>query len=122
MNNMKKYNELNFIDFCSGIGAGRLGLESAGFVCLAHSEINSDADKTYKQFFNDNNNLGDLTMISPDKLPDCSLYIAGFPCQTFSIVGKRAGFNDERGQIIYYLSNFLKTKKTPYFIFENVKG
>jgi len=118
----KKFRNLKFIDFCSGIGAGRLGLELSGMTCVAHSEINNDADCTYKLFYNDNRNLGDLTQITPDKIPECDVLIAGFPCQTFSIVGKRAGFEDERGQIIYYLKNILKQKNIPYFIFENVKG
>lgn len=113
---------LTFIDFCSGIGAGRLGLEMLGLKCLAHSEINNNSDDTYKKFFADNNNLGDLTNLSYDKIPSSDILIAGFPCQTFSIVGKRTGFEDERGQIIYYLSDILKNKKIPYFIFENVKG
>lgn len=121
---LKKKNHCNlkFIDFCSGIGAGRLGLESLGMTCVAHSEINPDSDYTYKIFFNDDRNLGDLTQISFDNIPQSDILIAGFPCQTFSIVGKRAGFEDERGQIIYYLRNILKQKNIPYFIFENVKG
>ncbi|MCM1265389.1 MAG: DNA (cytosine-5-)-methyltransferase, partial [Candidatus Gastranaerophilales bacterium] len=113
---------LTFIDFCSGIGAGRLGLESLGFRCLAHSEINQDSDNTYKIFYNDENNLGDLTTIGYNSIPNTEILIAGFPCQTFSIVGKRAGFEDERGQIIYHLAKILKAKNIPYFIFENVKG
>ncbi|MFQ6703536.1 MAG: DNA (cytosine-5-)-methyltransferase, partial [Alphaproteobacteria bacterium] len=114
--------KIKFIDFCSGIGAGRLGLEQAGMTCIAHSEINADADFTYNRFFNDKNNLGDLTQIVPEQLPDFDLMIAGFPCQTFSIVGQRRGFADDRGQIIYFLANILRAKKVPYFILENVKG
>ena len=83
---------MTFIDFCSGIGAGRLGLEKLGLRCLAHSEINAEVDSTYKIFFNDKNNLGDLTAIPYEKVPIADILIAGFPCQTFSIVGKRAGF------------------------------
>ncbi len=113
---------MTFIDFCSGIGAGRLGLEKLGLRCLAHSEINAEVDSTYKIFFNDKNNLGDLTAIPYEKVPIADILIAGFPCQTFSIVGKRAGFNDIRGQIIYHLADILKFKNIPYFIFENVKG
>ena len=116
------HKKFNFIDFCSGIGAGRLGLEEVGFQCLAHSEINSDSEYTYETLYNDTNNLGDLTKVHVKDIPECDLLIAGFPCQTFSIVGKRAGFKDERGQIIYYLSKILKKKDIPYFIFENVKG
>lgn len=113
---------MDFMDFCSGIGAGRLGLEMSGMNCVAHSEINQDSDDVYFSFFNDNNNFGDLTKIVPEELPDFDVMIAGFPCQTFSIVGQRKGFSDERGQIIYYLSNILKQKNVPYFILENVKG
>lgn len=113
---------LTFMDFCSGIGAGRLGLEQAGMQCVAHSEIDSNADFTYQLFFDDKSNLGDLTQLKPNQLPNFDVMLAGFPCQTFSIVGKRAGLNDDRGQIIYYLTDILQQKNTPYFILENVKG
>lgn len=116
------YKKLKFIDFCSGIGAGRLGLELLGLTCVAHSEINSDSDYTYQLFYNDSRNLGDLTKLDFNKIPESDILIAGFPCQTFSIVGKRDGFNDERGQIIYHLRDILINKNIPYFIFENVKG
>lgn len=110
------------MDFCSGIGAGRLGLENTGMKCIAHSEIDPNPDLTYQLFFNDKSNLGDLTKLNPDELPDFDVMLAGFPCQTFSIVGKREGMNDNRGQIIYYLTDILRKKNIPYFILENVKG
>ncbi len=113
---------LKFIDFCSGIGAGRLGLEILGLECVAHSEINKDTEYTYRTFFNDEYNLGDLTKLDYNLIPDSDILIAGFPCQTFSIIGKSTDFQDERGKIIYYLSKILKNKNIPYFIFENVKG
>lgn len=112
----------SFVDFCSGIGAGRLGLEIAGGRCLAESEINSKSENTYKLFFKNTNNLGDLTQLKTKDIPDCDILLAGFPCQTFSIMGKREGFLDTRGKIIYSLSSILKEKHIPYFIFENVKG
>lgn len=114
--------QLKFMDFCSGIGAGRLGLENVGMCCVAHSEIDLNSDLTYQLFFNDYSNLGDLTQLNLDDLPDFDVMLAGFPCQTFSIVGKRAGLDDNRGQIIYYLTDILKQKKVPFFILENVKG
>lgn len=110
------------MDFCSGIGAGRLGLENVGMKCVAHSEIDPKPDLTYQLFFDDKSNLGDLTKLNPNDLPNFDVMLAGFPCQTFSIVGKRAGMNDDRGQIIYYLTDILKQKNTPFFILENVKG
>lgn len=113
---------LKFIDFCSGIGGGRLGLELNGMKCVAHSEIDPNPEATYQLFFGDKNNLGDLTQIDIPSLPDFDVMLAGFPCQAFSIVGKREGFEDERGQIIYHLVDILTWKKIPYFILENVKG
>jgi len=67
-------------------------------------------------------NYGDLTKINPQDLPDFDVMIAGFPCQTFSVIGQRKGFEDERGQIIYSLIEILSAKNVSYFILENVKG
>ena len=60
--------------------------------------------------------------INPLDLPDFDLMIAGFPCQSFSIVGRRRGLTDERGQIIFGLLKIMRAKKIKYFILENVKG
>ncbi|WP_222702320.1 DNA (cytosine-5-)-methyltransferase [Ureaplasma diversum] len=73
-------------------------------------------------FFNDHRNYGDLVQVDINQLPDFDLLIAGFPCQTFSIAGKRAGFDDQRGLIIYSLIQIMKHKNVKYFILENVKG
>lgn len=116
-------NKLKFIDFCAGIGGGRIGLEKVGMKCVGFSEIDYKAEKTYKEIFNSNEiNLGDLMKINPKALPNFDLMIAGFPCQSFSINGKRRGMNDHRGQIIYGLINIMTAKRIPYFILENVKG
>lgn len=115
---MQIKNNLKFMDFCSGIGGGRLGLELNGMECIAHSELDPNPDLTYQLFFNDKNNYGDLTKININDLPEFDVMLAGFPCQTFSIVGKRKGFEDERGQIIYGLVDILAVKKIPYFIWK----
>ena len=102
---------MTFIDFCSGIGGGRLGLELNGFKCLGFSEIDKAAIKTYKSFFNVNNEIefGDLTHINPESLPNFDVLISGFPCQSFSIVGKREGLK----RADYLLSSkYLKSQKT----------
>jgi len=114
---------LKFIDFCAGIGAGRLGLEKNGLSCIGFSEIDRQAEITYRKFFGEKEtNHGDLTKIDPKKLPDFEMMIAGFPCQTFSVIGQRKGMGDERGQIIFSLIKIMLAKKLKYFILENVKG
>ena len=118
-----KKTPLRFMDFCAGIGAGRLGLQNLGMECVAFSEIDKKAEKTYRLLFGeDEKNYGDLMKIKTSELPDFDVMIAGFPCQTFSVIGQRKGMTDERGQIIYGLIKILKDKKIKYFILENVKG
>lgn len=115
---------IKFMDFCAGIGGGRIGLENLGMSCVGFSEIDKDAEITYKEFFGkDEKNYGDLMKINPNDLPDFDFMVGGFPCQTFSIIGTRCGLNDEnRGQVIYGLVKILKAKNVKYFILENVKG
>lgn len=114
---------MKFMDFCAGIGGGRLGLEENKLECVAHSEIDAVTNQTYRVFFgNDEKNFGDLMSINSAELPDFDILIGGFPCQTFSIVGKRKGFSDDRGLIIYGIIKILTEKNIPYFILENVKG
>ena len=115
--------KIKFMDFCAGIGAGRFGLENLGLNCVAFSEIDRYAERTYREFFGDEEkNHGDLMKINPADLPNFDLMIAGFPCQSFSVIGQRRGMNDHRGQIIYGLIKIMNGKNLPYFILENVKG
>ncbi len=116
-------NELKFIDLCAGVGAGRLGLEANGLECVGYSEIDKDAEFTYRTLYGNELAFGDLTKIEPHMLPSFDLLISGFPCQTFSIVGKRDGLQDEdKGQIIYHISRILEESENSFFILENVKG
>lgn len=116
-------NSLKFVDFCAGIGAGRLGLQNLGLSCVGFSEIDKYAERTYREFFGqEEKNHGDLMKINANDLPDFELMIAGFPCQSFSVIGQRKGMNDHRGQIIYGLIKIMNAKNLPYFILENVKG
>ena len=114
---------LKFMDFCAGIGAGRIGLENNGLSCIGFSEIDKNAEKTYRKFFGEEEtNYGDLMKIDTKKMPDFDMMIAGFPCQSFSVIGQRRGMRDERGQVIYGLIKIMKDKNLKYFILENVKG
>ncbi len=105
----------------SGIGGFDLALERAGFVVVGHSEIDKFAEQIYKLKFN-NPNYGDITTINERKLPDFDILVGGFPCQAFSIAGKRGGFSDTRGGLFFDLARILRIKKPRYFLFENVKG
>jgi hypothetical protein len=88
---------LKFMDFCSGIGAGRIGLNNLGMQCAGFSEIDKNAERTYREFFGyEEKNYGDLMKINTNELPDFDLMIAGFPCQTFSVIGQRKGMGNER--------------------------
>lgn len=113
-----------FFDFCSGIGAGRLGLEQAGLQCVGYSDTARLAPITYQLFYNTGNekNYGNLKRIHCDSLPKFDLLIAGFPCQTFSVIGRKDGFSDDRGQIIFHLARILEETQPACFILENVKG
>lgn len=115
--------KITYFDFCAGIGAGHTALKDLG-QSVGFSEIDPRAETTYRLINNANDlkNWGDLTKITPKTLPDFDLMIGGFPCQSFSIVGKRQGMQDSRGLIIFSLANILKKKKVKYFLLENVKG
>lgn len=113
-----------FFDFCSGIGGGRLGLENCGLKCVGHSDTSRLSDSTYMQIFDTchDKNYGNLKKLNKDNLPKFDLLIAGFPCQTFSVIGRKAGFNDDRGQIIFHLIRILNETRPKCFILENVRG
>lgn len=115
--------KFTFIDFCAGIGGGRLGLEKLSMECVGFSEIDKNSEITYREFFGQEEvNYGDLMKINSNDLPDFDMMIAGFPCQSFSVIGQRKGMSDQRGQIIYGLIKILNGKNIKYFILENVKG
>lgn len=113
---------MKFLELCVGIGGFRQALENLGCECVGYSEIDKYAIKLYSAFFNDERNFGDVTKIEAEKLPDFELLVGGFPCQAFSIAGKRGGFNDTRGTIFFDFARIIKAKKPKFAIFENVKG
>lgn len=113
-----------FLDLCSGIGGGRLGLEQAGLKCIGYSDTSRLAKRTY-QLMHDTANekyYYNLKRIKCETLPDYDLLIAGFPCQTFSVIGRKNGFSDGRGQIIFHLARILEESQPKCFLLENVKG
>ena len=113
---------MKFLELCAGIGGFRQALENLGCECVGWSEIDKYAIKLYSAWYNDNCNFGDVTKINAETLPDFDLLVGGFPCQAFSIAGKRMGFDDTRGTIFFDFARIMKVKKPKFAIFENVKG
>jgi len=91
-------------------------------LCVGYSEIDKYAIKVYERHFNGHTNYGDATAINPAKLPDFDLLVGGFPCQAFSIAGKRNGFNDTRGTLFFDIARILAEKRPRHLVLENVKG
>ena len=117
---------IRFFDMFSGIGGFRAGLERAGgFTCVGHCEINKHADKAYraahdvkeKEVFYE-----DATKIDTNTMPDFDLLCGGFPCQSFSIAGKRKGFEDARGTLFFEIARVARAKRPAYLLLENVPG
>ncbi|MCM3118970.1 DNA cytosine methyltransferase [Staphylococcus saprophyticus] len=119
---------MNFIDICSGIGGFRSALENNGHECLAFAEIDKYAKQSYRAIYDTDGeeDLDDITTITDEHFRlyrgQCDIITAGFPCQSFSIAGKRAGFEDTRGTIFFHIARAIKEIQPSYVLLENVKG
>lgn len=113
---------VKFFDTFAGIGGFALPLTELGHECIGFSEIDRYATAIYRSHFPSHHPYGDITKLEPATLPDFDLLVGGFPCQAFSIAGKRRGFDDTRGTLFFDLARILQSKKPRFFIFENVKG
>ena len=90
--------------------------------CIGYSEIDKYAIKIYEKHFPTHHNWGDITKINASELPDFDFLCGGFPCQSFSIAGKRRGFDDTRGTLFFDIARILKEKRPRLLLLENVKG
>ena len=117
---------IRFFDMFSGIGGFRSGLEAiGGFRCVGHCEIDKQADQAYRAIYDVKEEevyFNDATKIEPNDVPDIDLICAGFPCQSFSIAGKRRGFEDVRGTMFFEIARIAAVKKPAYLLLENVPG
>lgn len=112
-----------FIDLFAGIGGFRLALQNLGGKCVFTSEWDANAQKTYQANFGEVP-FGDITKEQTKQyIPDgFDVLCAGFPCQAFSIAGKRGGFEDTRGTLFFDVAEIIKRKKPKAVFLENVKG
>jgi len=122
---------MRMLDLFSGIGGFHKGFEQAGyeFDWVGFSEIDKYASAVYRHRFPKAVEIGDITVIQPERdLPDhIDILCGGFPCQAFSVAGKRKGFNDTRGTLFFEIARILRyyrdiEKPIPCVVLENVKG
>ena len=115
---------LRFIDLFGGIGGFRLGLEKANqrFRCVWYCDNNKYAVQVYNKNFKEKYMPTDIREVETRSIPDFDLLCAGFPCQSFSVAGKRKGFDDTRGTLFFEIARILRDKRPGHLLLENVKG
>ena len=117
-----KKGKFTFIDLFAGIGGIRLGYQMLGGKCVFSSEWDEAAAKTYYYNFGERPH-GDIQKINPSDIPDFDILLAGFPCQPFSIIGDKEGFNHEtQGTLFFSIERILLAKKPKAFMLENVRN
>lgn len=112
--------KFTFIDLFAGIGGFHQAAKSLGGTCIFASEIDPEAKRAYSANYGIEPH-GDITKIHADEIPKHDILFAGFPCQPFSIIGNRQGFDDIRGTLFFEIARILKAKMPSMFILENVK-
>ncbi|MGH1862897.1 DNA (cytosine-5-)-methyltransferase [Enterococcus faecalis] len=118
---------MKFLDLFAGIGGFRLGMESAGHECIGFCEIDKFARTSYKAIHDTTGEveMHDITTISDEfirGIGSVDVICGGFPCQAFSVAGKRKGFEDTRGTLFFEIARFAYILRPRYLFLENVKG
>jgi DNA (cytosine-5)-methyltransferase 1 len=127
---MKKYKIVSLFAGCGGSDLGLLGgfdylnqyYDKNPFEIVLANDIDKDAVKTYEHNFGNHIFCGDIRNLPLSEIPEHDILVGGFPCQTFSIIGQRKGFDDPRGELYQQMVHILKEKQPLCFIGENVKG
>lgn len=119
---------MNFLDLCAGIGGFRIAMEKEGHTCVGYVEIDKFARKTYQAIHNTEGEWSahDITKVTDEEWRNLhgtvDIICAGFPCQAFSVAGKRMGFDEIRGTIFFEIARAAKQIQPQYLFLENVKG
>ncbi|WP_044774660.1 DNA cytosine methyltransferase, partial [Streptococcus suis] len=118
---------MKFLDLFAGIGGFRLGMERAGHECVGFCEIDPFARKSYKAIHDTEGEFEfhDITRVTDESVRGIGrvdVICGGFPCQAFSIAGKRAGFEDTRGTLFFEIARFASILRPKYLFLENVTG
>jgi len=119
---------IKYASLFSGIGGFEKGINQASEIvevnaeCVFASEIDKFAQQTYTKHFGSDYLHGDITKIEGESVPDIDMRVGGFPCQAFSIAGKRRGFDDCRGTLFFDIARIMQSKRPKVVLLENVKG
>ncbi|NVT93832.1 DNA (cytosine-5-)-methyltransferase [Listeria monocytogenes] len=118
---------MTFLDLFAGIGGFRLGMEQAGHQCIGFCEIDKFARRSYKAIHDTwrEGEMHDITSVSDEfgqSLGSVDILCGGFPCQAFSIAGKRQGFSDTRGTLFFEIARFATLLQPKLLFLENVRG
>jgi DNA (cytosine-5)-methyltransferase 1 len=111
-----------FVDWFAGIGGFRLAGEANGLKCVGACDNDNWARKTYAKNFGHEPQFSDAREVVAKAVPDHDLFCGGFPCPAFSLSGKRKGYQDSRGQLIFDVYRVLEAKQPTYVLLENVVG
>lgn len=113
---------MKVLSLFSGIGGFDLAARRAGHEIIGACEIDKYARSIYEKHFPGVRIHENATKIIAEELPDFDLLCAGFPCQTFSIAGRRLGFEESRGTLFFEIARIAREKRPRLLLLENVKG
>ena len=117
--------EVRFIDLFGGIGGFRLGIERATegkWKCVWYCDKDKYAVSVYNKRFGENYEPTDIRTVDEKEIPEHDVICAGFPCQSFSIAGKRRGLEDTRGTLFFEICRIARFHRPKFLFLENVKG
>ena len=113
---------MRYIELFAGIGGFRKALDQFEHKCVWANEIDKHAIKIYNNYYGEKYEPTDIRLVREKDIPKHDLIVGGFPCQSFSIAGKRKGFEDTRGTLFFEIMRIAKFHRTQYLLLENVKG
>lgn len=113
---------MTYASLFAGIGGFDLALNRLGHECVYVNEWDKYACDTYERRFGHRPDSRDITTVPASDIPDHDILCGGFPCQAFSIAGKRKGFEEARGTLFFDIARIAKAKRPAYLFLENVKG
>ena len=111
-----------FIDLFAGIGGFRVALQGKGLKCVYSCEIDKPARDMYKKNFGHFPEGADILDVNAQDIPEHDILCGGFPCQPFSIAGKKGGLTDDRGQLFFEIIRIVKHHKPKVLLLENVRN